>query len=56
MHRKLEFYVISNIGNSYTVCAQTAITYEYDDTGNRISRRIAGKSNGFFMYSFTRLF
>lgn len=30
------------------VWAQTAITYEYDDAGNRISRRITGKSNGIF--------
>ncbi len=30
------------------VWAQTAIAYEYDDAGNRISRHIAGKSNGIF--------
>lgn len=42
------FITLTLIFITNAVWAQTAIAYEYDDAGNRISRRIAGKSNGIF--------
>lgn len=42
------FITLTLIFVTNAVWAQTAIAYEYDDAGNRISRRIASKSNGIF--------
>ena len=42
------FIILTLILITNAVWVQTAIAYEYDDAGNRISRHIAGKSNGIF--------